>query len=98
MSAKTNTEFYRSLILEHMQLVGIEVKNDSYDLSKPEDVKRLVKEIGRRHGGGRNAEAMREKIAFWLGQLYLLDWINEMENTYYAAAEERGVRMDENQG
>ncbi|MBQ3478174.1 MAG: hypothetical protein IJH25_08390 [Clostridia bacterium] len=86
-NAMIEVALYRSLILDHMEMAGIETKNHIYDYENPEDVKKAVRNIGRYEGRTSGMVAAgREKKAFWLGQLYVLDWIAEFQKGYTMVA------------
>ena len=78
---------YRSVILDHMEMAGVKVRDYGFDYANPEDVKKAVKDIGKYEGRTSGVVAAgREKRAFWLGQLYVLDWIAEFQKGYTMVA------------
>lgn len=88
MITQKDIDFYRSMILDNMKVAGIATKGLDFDYSKPEDVKRAVRDIGQSTRSVKLA-AFKEKRAFWLGQLYLLGFMEELKNTNTAAADEK---------
>ena len=84
-----DAKFYRKIVIEHMVAAGIEPAIIGRDLTTADGVKGYVKSIGKYSGrtSGKSA-ANAQKIAFWAGQLYILDYIDELQNSF--VAEQRG--------
>lgn len=70
-------DFYRRLTLDHMEAAGYrKVIVDT--LKPPKNVQRETVRINTTKG----ASGTRQRWAFYVGQLYLLDMIKEMQETY----------------
>lgn len=70
--------FYRDLVIDHMEAAGVETKGMCYDYREPEDVKKRMKSICA--AKTKAAEMLRN--AFYVGQLSLLDYIQQMQDEY----------------
>ena len=71
------TQFYRRLVLDHMRAAGMNIEFPD-DLREKENVKKRTIEVMKTQ----NMKGAHMRRAFYLGQLSLLDYIAEMQETY----------------
>lgn len=76
MTTKQEIDVYRGMVIDGMRMAGF-----SADRINPKGSIEMI-------WGGRGGNArMKEKWAFYIGQLYLLDMIDELCNAYTTEAD-----------